>query len=656
MKKCNRRELWLSAVFAYISLIAFRMNLLKTDYTGNPIKRYLSSITGFSFEQVFFLAGLVGIFYFLLRKIQQYRPEDRKAFKRELCYAVILGGLFSVFMIVGKSIEVNGNLSALYKGKVQILKTFTVFSGYACLFSTLILCLYYMWDGTDLCKKTVGENKHIIGRWMSFFENHTFVCSFLMIMILYIPYIVMSYPAILQGDAEDLIAQGFNLPAPQSGVLVLLNENVYLNGHHPLIYTMLIHVCLMLGKILFKSWNIGLFMVVFAQFLFAAMVISYFIQFLREIKVNLKLCIGVLLYYCISPRMVSYMLLLSKDTFYAYILLLIVIWLSKIFIFNRPLFSGKIEQIEGKQVNWKAILIVSFVGAVGVLFRNEGKYVFSLWYILLFVRFKKSRKMLMCGLAAIFLTTTFLTHVTMPYYKITPGSTREVLSVPFQQTARYVKEYPDDVTETERKVIDKVLVYDTLVDRYEPDRSDHVKDKWNKYTSKEDLKEYFLVWFQMLKKHPMIYVEATLNNYYYYVYPGGRLAYNYTYSWSEECMNRTNKATETVGMNLHYPIKLTRWRNAYETLRETVFSLPVLNLFRCTAIYIWLLLILIFYLLWKRNIDTLLVAVLPLLASAGIMFLGPCNGYYFRYAYMIAVALPAAIIFGLVSSKSGNRS
>jgi len=69
------------------------MNLLKTDYTGNPIKRYLSSITGFSFEQVFFLAGLVGIFYFLLRKIQQYRPEDRKAFKRDLCYAVILGGV-----------------------------------------------------------------------------------------------------------------------------------------------------------------------------------------------------------------------------------------------------------------------------------------------------------------------------------------------------------------------------------------------------------------------------------------------------------------------------------------------------------------------------------------------------------------------------------
>jgi len=513
-----------------------------------------------------------------------------------------------------------------------------------------------MWNSANLCNQTVCENKHIIGRWMSFFEKHTFVCSFLTIIVLYLPYIVMSYPAILQGDAEDLIVQGFNLPAIQSGILVLLDENVYINGHHPLIYTMLIHVCLVLGKALFRSWNAGLFMIVFAQFLFASAVISYFIQFLREIKVNLKLCIGILLYYCISPRMVSYMLLLSKDIFYAYILLLIVIWLSKIFIFNHPLFFKKMGQIEEKQVNWKVILVVSIVGAVCVLFRNEVKYVFSLWYIFLFVRFKKSRKMLMCGLAAIFLITTFLTHVIMPYYKITPGSRREMLSVPFQQTARYVKEYPDDVTETERNVIDKVLVYDTLVDRYEADRSDHVKDKWNKYTSKKDLKEYFSVWFQMLKKHPMVYVEATLNNYYYYVYPGEKLAYSYTYSWSEHCMKNTNKSAETVGMNLYHPVKLARWRNAYETLREMVFSLPALNLFRCTAIYIWLLLILTFYLLWKRNIDTLLVAVLPLLASAGIMFLGPCNGYYFRYAYMIAVALPAAIIFGLVSSKSGNRS
>ena len=33
-----------------------------------------------------------------------------------------------------------------------------------------------------------------------------------------------------------------------------------------------------------------------------------------------------------------------------------------------------------------------------------------------------------------------------------------MLSVPFQQTARYIKEYSDEVTEKEKEVIDRVLI------------------------------------------------------------------------------------------------------------------------------------------------------------------------------------------------------
>lgn len=69
-----------------------------------------------------------------------------------------------------------------------------------------------------------------------------------------------------------------------------------------------------------------------------------------------------------------------------------------------------------------------------------------------------------------------INHIIFPYLKITPGSTKEMLSVPFQQTARYIKEYSDEVTEKEKEVIDRVLNYDTLSERYDTDRSDKVKD------------------------------------------------------------------------------------------------------------------------------------------------------------------------------------
>ena len=144
----------------------------------------------------------------------------------------------------------------------------------------------YIMSKFELMKRIVSKNFR--GEVSLVLENHTFLCSFLTIVVLYIPYIVCSYPAILQGDAQDFILQGYNLPSLQSERLVLLNKNVYLNAHHPVAYTMLVHICMIIGKFLFKSWNAGLFLVSLIQFVFAASVISYFVKFLRELRVNYK--------------------------------------------------------------------------------------------------------------------------------------------------------------------------------------------------------------------------------------------------------------------------------------------------------------------------------------------------------------------------------
>lgn len=101
---------------------------------------------------------------------------------------------------------------------------------------------------------------------------------------------------------------------------------------------------------------------------------------------------------------------------------------------------------------------------------------------------------------------------------VEPGSVKEMLSVPFQQTARYLKEYPDDVTSKERKAINKILDYDKLAEIYQPDRSDNVKDTYK--NKKGGLKRYFRqAWLPMFFKHPDAYFEATLENTYGYYYP-----------------------------------------------------------------------------------------------------------------------------------------
>lgn len=50
----------------------------------------------------------------------------------------------------------------------------------------------------------------------------------------------------------------------------------------------------------------------------------------------------------------------------------------------------------------------------------------------------------------------------LPMAGVKPGGKQEMLSIPFQQTARYVKYYGNDVSTEEEKVIRKVLDYDTI--------------------------------------------------------------------------------------------------------------------------------------------------------------------------------------------------
>ena len=83
-----------------------------------------------------------------------------------------------------------------------------------------------------------------------------------------------------------------------------------------------------------------------------------------------------------------------------------------------------------------------------------------------------------------------------PQLGVEKGSVKEVLSIPFQQTARYIKEYPEEVTLKEKKAINDILSYDGIKENYNPEISDFVKNTFRE-GSEDKLDEYFKVWFEM---------------------------------------------------------------------------------------------------------------------------------------------------------------
>lgn len=448
------------------------------------------------------------------------------------------------------------------------------------------------------------------GNTLELYPKRTVFCTLLLVNL---PYIILSYPAIFMGDTSAQISQGLFVGVP-------------LTNHHPVMHTLFLSLFLHIGQWIGNE-NIGVFLYCLVQTMVVLLVIAYAVGTLVAIKANRLLILGILLYYCVNPRVFPYLFVVTKDVLYAAFLTLFYVLLFQ--LLQKQIPFGKREYI---------LLAIS---AIGMIFtRNDGQYILIL--TLLGVLFCKGcRKTALSGLGITVVTVVALNQVLYPLLDIAPGSIREMLSVPFQQTARYVRDAGEDVSESEIAVIDQVLDYGSLAEIYDPNLSDSVKATY--HGTDEDLKEYFGVWFQMLLRHPGIYIQATMNNYYQYFYPGGGAFGYYSYDWGEEKMEGINGSFQT---NFSLPSQFRLIRNGLEALREEIFSLPVLSLLNNPAFYTWIAILFMVYALRRKNVWGVVFSI-PMLTQMLIFITGPTNGSYCRYEYPMLVYLPVVVILGL---------
>ena len=232
--------------------------------------------------------------------------------------------------------------------------------------------------------------------------------------------------------------------------------------------------------------------------------------------------------------------------------------------------------------------------------------------------------------------------VILPYFKITPGSIREMLSVPFQQTARLVKYHSDDLTNEEIEIIDKILGYEDLASRYDPELADDVKNEFNKYATDEDLKEYFKVWFNGLLSYPGTYIEATMNNVYGFFYPEKTKWYVY-YKFDDRIVED--------GFDYHYnSLKLSR--DILSGFAVSFPYIPIVGLISNIGFNVWIIFILLAYAIYKKLYNKIIILA-PVLALILVCVVGPANTY-FRYALPFVFAMPFIIGVFLEKRKDSN--
>ena len=565
------------------------------------------------------LIGSVLLIYFIYKFYQKSTIIPKKKSLK------VLSLILAFFMIFGNSFMCVGSTALIFKNIGYFLLSLIMYIGYYYLFLVLISYLFRFLDKNNFSEENKEKKDN---KFVATFKKHPFLFSLCFIVICWLPYIISYYPIILSPDPSFQIRQFFGIRTKYADYAILLDENVVMTNHHPVTHTVLLGGCLKLGTMIGND-NLGLFFYSIIQISVLASVLAFSIYYMQKMGLKTKYLIGVLLIYALVPMFPLYAMSGVKDVLFGAFIFLY-------FIFLHNLVKTKCEGYKW----WNYLLIIILLILI-CLFRNNGIHVLILSLPFTLIIARKKWKQLLTVMVCVFGFYGVFDKVILPYYKITPGSIREMLSVPFQQTARLAKYHGDELTEEGIAAIDKILGYDDLAERYDPELADPVKNEFNKYATDEDLKEYFKVWFNGLIKHPGTYIEATMNNVYGFFYPEKTKWYVY-YKFDD-------RITED-GFDYHY--------NSLETSRNILSEYAVafpyisgIGLISNIGFNVWIIFTLFAYAIYKKLYKNILVLA-PALILILVCVVGPANTY-FRYALPFIFAMP--FIIGVFLEKRENN-
>ena len=529
--------------------------------------------------------------------------------KRKKITLTILSIIYSTFIIIGNSFIKYDSFKLIEKYPILNIIFYII----------LIISFYFIlkkiFNLLEIKKQILPKlNKFKKTKIYKIFDKHPFLFSLIFMLLCYLPYIISFYPAILSPDPSYQIKQYFKIPNKYSTYSVMLDPSVTITNHHPVIHTLLLGTCVKIGTLI-NNVNLGLFIYSVIQILTLTSTLAYTIKFLKNQNINNNYLLLMLLVYSLVPAFPFYSMSAVKDVIFTS---LIILYITKLYEFI------KTDEITISNIIKTFILMILII-----LFRNNGIHTLALSFpFLLLLKKAKKYKYKILTLIILFLGFNYTyNNIILPYFKITPTSIRETLSIPFQQTARYVKYHESEISDNEKEAIDKVLEYDTLKERYKNEIADPVKNKYNKYTTNEELKDYFKVWFIELLKHPKTYIEATINNTYGYYYPIKTNWYIY---------HKFDSRIVKDGFNYHYN-NLDTSRKILTTYGQTFQSIPILNIFVNIGINVWILIFMLSYLIYLKKYKEI-IYLSPSFVLVLVCIASPVNTY-FRYAMPFVFAL-----------------
>mgnify|MGYP003307200992 CR=1 FL=1 len=510
----------------------------------------------------------------------------------------ILSFLFSCVFVVSYSYDQLDSLELISLNSMLLIASAVSILGYTLLCAAIASAVRCYWKQTALQQKPLPQ----------LWEQHPVAFPMLLLFLGWLPYAVVRYPAGMEFDAFYQIQQ------------VLTGR---LQTNNPLLSTLFFGYGFLLGRNLFHSINAGLFFVVICQMLLCAAADAYALLVLKKKNVSSRILLGTLLVYALSPFIARYTTSIVKDALYSHAVLFFVSALVDITGCDAAKDRKKLVMLTA------AALAVCFLRNNGILVVCAAAAVyFAIWALR---RRNKSNFLILWGLVLPLCVYLLFSNVIIPGLGIRKWRTSEILSVPFQQTARFITSREDLITDEEKEIIDAVLDYEKVKANYNPRLSDPVKSTYR--GDEEALQVYLNYWFGEFLEYPVEYLSATFNNCYGFFYPHAveheDASGIYLHSnWDPELLE--------VSYNELQQFVVTHFTTVIRYLETLPIFYPLCNV----AIHIWVFLW-IFTSKIREKARNYRAAMMPVLASVlTLIFMPTYNWNGFRYALPIVIAVP----------------
>ena len=585
-----------AVTFLLSCVVVFTLNCrFEVSGGGFPDSKLLNSLNKLynSFSPVNF-ADLVVLFA-VWRLFHHVFSKERRIDQGTGIFSFVL----SVLLVTCISFQkYNSSVLVLGSGFQLALSVFCI-CGFWMLIYLTVRSVFFLLDRGKDAQKAEQES--------GFYSRHFWLFGTVVIFAGWFPWILMNYP-------------GTSCP---DGILQLkefLKDAEWAGGHPPL-STLIMGSLFSLGRWIADA-NFGFFLYCFFQTCVGAVVFAYSMKKLLDLGISAKWCTVGILFFAFSPFWGAYAQWFEKDLLYTEITVL-----QAVFV---------LEILRKRSCSVKDAVVLTISGLLAALLRNNGIYAIVPTLFLLAVWLKKQNRRRV--FLALFITVLIYGILTNGIYysllNMARPSPAEALSIPFQQTARYVVCYGDEVTAGEREVIDRVLSFEGM-QNYDPVISDPIKGFYHG----ADLGEYYKIWFQMFWKHPGCYVSAFLNKGYGYLASVSQnieawIGLDY-YPYDEE-----------LGIHHVFDIDVS---NVLVQIWWMSMTLPLVKYLCTPGMYTWVLLVLALF-LWKRRKWGALILFVPSMVNVLVCLASPLADAI-RYELPTVAAVPLLIGWTWVSMR-----